>query len=69
MKARVLSLVSAGAGVAIVDDANLDRPPARIVFTPIEDISVPLKLHFVHRLNGGNRALQHFIDIVATYAS
>jgi DNA-binding transcriptional LysR family regulator len=61
----LLSLVSAGVGVAIVNDANLDRPPARVAFAPIEDISVPLKLHFVHRPDSSNRALQHFIDVVA----
>jgi DNA-binding transcriptional LysR family regulator len=58
----ILSLVSAGLGVAIVNAANRDRPPARVRFVELQDLSVPLPLEFCFLANGANVALGRFID-------
>ncbi|CAG4923525.1 LysR family transcriptional regulator [Paraburkholderia gardini] len=58
----ILSLVSAGMGVAIVNAANRDRPPARVRFVALQDLSVPLPLEFCFVENGANVALDRFVD-------
>ncbi|WP_321939655.1 LysR family transcriptional regulator [Paraburkholderia sp. J8-2] len=58
----ILSLVSAGMGAAIVNAANRDRPPARVRFVDIQDLSVPLPLEFCYVTNGANMALARFVD-------
>ncbi|WP_321917519.1 LysR family transcriptional regulator [Paraburkholderia sp. J11-2] len=58
----ILSLVSAGMGAAIVNAANRDRPPARVRFVDLQDLSVPLPLEFCYVTNGANMALARFID-------
>src|ERR1700754_3422493 len=57
----ILSLVSAGVGAAIVNAANLERPPARVRFVDFRDLSVPLPLEFCYRLYAGNPALERLI--------
>lgn len=58
----ILSLVSAGMGAAIVNAANRDRPPARVRFVELTDLSVPLPLEFCYAANGANAALNRFIE-------
>ncbi|WP_321949581.1 LysR family transcriptional regulator [Paraburkholderia sp. J10-1] len=58
----ILSLVSAGMGAAIVNAANRDRPPARVRFVDLQDLSVPLPLEFCYVTNGANMALARFVD-------
>ncbi|MFM0694265.1 LysR family transcriptional regulator [Paraburkholderia sp. GV068] len=58
----ILSLVTAGMGGAIVNAANRDRPPARVRFVDLQDLSVPLPLEFCFLANGGNPALERFVD-------
>jgi DNA-binding transcriptional LysR family regulator len=58
----ILSLVSAGLGVAIVNAANRDRPPARVRFVALQDLSVPLPLEFCFVENAANVALDRFVD-------
>jgi len=58
----ILSLVSAGVGVAIVNDANSARPPALVRFARVRDLSLSLNLHFIFRTDNSNPALRVFID-------
>lgn len=58
----MLSLVSAGIGIAIVNDANLDRPPPLIRFTRVQDLFVPLDLQFVYRRENLNPSLRVFVE-------
>jgi DNA-binding transcriptional LysR family regulator len=60
----VLSLVSAGIGMAIVNDANRDRPPSGVRFLRISDISLPLRLHFVWPTENINPALGAFVRML-----
>ncbi|QBC30578.1 LysR family transcriptional regulator [Pandoraea sp. XY-2] len=65
-EAAILSLVSAGVGLAIVNDANRDRPPARVRFAAIRDLSVRLPLAFCHSAQHPPQpALQRFIEQLA----
>jgi len=58
----ILSLVSASMGAAIVNAANRDRPPARVRFVALQDVSVPLPLEFCYAANGTNAALERFVE-------
>ncbi|WP_296227561.1 LysR family transcriptional regulator [Ralstonia sp. UBA689] len=58
----ILSLVSAGMGAAIVNAANRDRPPARVRFVELRDLSVPLPLEFCFSSANTNAALKRFVD-------
>lgn len=60
----ILSLVSAEMGAAIVNAANRERPPARVRFVELQDLSVPLPLEFCFMANGANAALQQFVDLL-----
>lgn len=60
----ILSLVSAEMGAAIVNAANRERPPARVRFVELQDLSVPLPLEFCFMANGVNAALQQFVDLL-----
>ena len=68
-EAAVLSLVSAGIGLGIVNGANRGRPPARVRFLDLMDISVPLPLAFVHARANANPALARFIGLLPTARS
>lgn len=61
----ILSLVSAGMGAAIVNAANLDRPPRRVRFVQLLDLSVPLPLDFYFVTQQVNRALERFVQLLA----
>jgi DNA-binding transcriptional LysR family regulator len=58
----ILSLVSAGMGAAIVNAANRDRPPARVRFVELRDLSVPLPLEFCFASAEPNASLKRFVD-------
>lgn len=60
----ILSLVAAGIGVAIVNDANLHRPPAGIRLLPFTDFSLPLTLHFAYRTEHNNPTLAAFLQLI-----
>jgi len=57
----ILSLVSAGMGAAIVNAANRYRPPARVRFVELRDLSVPLPLEFCFASANTNAALKRFV--------
>ncbi|AFT86144.1 LysR family transcriptional regulator [Paraburkholderia phenoliruptrix] len=58
----ILSLVSAGMGAAIVNAANRYRPPARVRFVELRDLSVPLPLEFCFASADANPALARFVE-------
>jgi len=64
----VLSLVSAGIGVAIVNDANINRPPVQVDFVKLADLDVPLPLSFVYREDHSNPALSRFASQLGNLA-
>ncbi len=59
----ILSLVSAGVGCALVNSANMERPPRGVQFRKVKGLSVPLEFVFVHRQNPGSLT-SLFIDTV-----
>lgn len=63
----ILSLVAAGVGAALVNAANRDRPPARVRFVDVADLSVRLPLEFCFLAQHGNAALQRFIDLLRAH--
>ncbi|WER44649.1 LysR family transcriptional regulator [Cupriavidus sp. WKF15] len=63
-EAAVLSLVCAGIGAAIVNSANLGRPPALVRFASFSDLAIPMPLVFVHPANALEPALARFIETV-----
>lgn len=60
----ILSLVSAGMGAAIVNAANVDRPPPRVRFVQLQDLSVPLPLDFCFVTQQVNPALARFVQFL-----
>ena len=50
----ILSLVSAGVGCALVNSANMQRPPRGVQFREVKGLSVPLEFVFIHRTNPGS---------------
>ncbi len=67
-EAAVLSMVSAGIGVAIVNDANVNRPPVQVDFVKLGDLDVPLPLSFVYRMDQRNPALDRFLSQLSALA-
>lgn len=63
-EAAILSLVCAGMGAAIVNAANLGRPPAQVAFFPLSDLSIAMPLVFAHADNATNPVLPHFMRIL-----
>jgi len=61
----ILSLVSAGVGAAIVNAANRDRPPARVRFVELDNVSVPMSLEFCYPVSSANPALRRFVEHLA----
>jgi DNA-binding transcriptional LysR family regulator len=58
----ILSLVSAGMGAAIVNAANRERPPARVRFVDLQDLSVQLPLEFCFAAHAANAVLDRFVE-------
>lgn len=65
-EAAILSLVCAGIGAAIVNSANLGRPPAQIRFFRLKDLSIPMPLTFVHLKEADNPVLMQFLSGLQT---
>lgn len=63
-EAAILSLVCSGIGAAIVNSANLGRPPAQVRFFQLKDLSVPMPLTFAYRADAANPVLFRFISIL-----
>jgi DNA-binding transcriptional LysR family regulator len=63
-EAAILSLVSAGIGAAIVNAANLGRPPARAQFLRLTDLSIPMPLAFAYLETNPNAALQRLLRVL-----
>lgn len=63
-EAAILSLVSAGVGAAIVNAANMGRPPARVQFLPFTDLSIPMPLAFAYIEDNPNAALQRLLRVL-----
>ncbi|MDN7180218.1 LysR family transcriptional regulator [Caballeronia sp. SEWSISQ10-4 2] len=63
-EAAILSLVSAGMGAAIVNAANLGRPPARAQFLGFTDLSVQMPLAFAYLATNPNAALQRLLRVL-----
>lgn len=61
-EAAILSLISAGIGVAIVNSCNRWRSPSRVRFMELEDLSVPLPLSFAWLRSNSNPALTRFVE-------
>jgi len=60
-EATILSLVCSGIGAAIVNAANLGRPPAQVRFFALNDLSIPMPLVFAYPRASGNPVLPRFI--------
>ncbi len=63
-EATILSLVCSGIGAAIVNAANLGRPPAQVQFFGLNDLSIPMPLVFAYSRESTNPVLQRFIPIL-----
>jgi len=61
-EAAMLSLVCAGIGAAIVNSANLGRPPALARFFRLKNFSVSMPLVFVWRREADNPVLARFVE-------
>lgn len=68
-EAAVLSLVSAGIGIAIVNDRNRFRPPARVEFAEIDDLRLRLPLSFVFPQEDANPALETMLGHLRSVAA
>ncbi|CAM3560120.1 Transcriptional regulator LysR family [Bordetella sputigena] len=63
-EAAMLALVCAGIGAAIVNSANLGRPPALARFARLSDLSIDMPLVFTFDKHAANPALARFTDTV-----
>lgn len=61
-EAAILSLVSAGIGIAIVNDRNRFRPPARVEFVQIRDLRLSLSLSFAFQKERANPAIESMLQ-------
>jgi len=66
-EAAILSLVSAGIGIAIVNSCNRWRAPARVNFVELEDLSIPLPLSFAYLRSNSNPALARFVETLGQH--
>ncbi|MDR3671441.1 MAG: LysR family transcriptional regulator [Holophaga sp.] len=60
----ILSLVCSGIGAAIVNSANLGRPPAQVRFLKLKDLSIPMPLVFAYQAPGPSPILARFIAVL-----
>lgn len=66
---EILALVSAGAGVALVNACQIWRPPHGVRFLPMPDLAVRLRLALVHRRGDESPALLQFAAILTELAA
>lgn len=67
-EAAVLSLVTSGIGLAIVNDRNRFRAAAQIEFASIADLRISLPLCFAYRKGVNNPAIEPLIKILRSLA-
>ncbi len=60
-ESAILALVSSGVGAALVNSANLGRPPASVRFVKLQDLSVPMPLVFAYAAGTQSPLLERFI--------
>lgn len=64
-EADLLALVSAGAGVALVNSCQRYRPPQGVRFIPVTDLDVGLTLAYVHRPGHNLPLIDRFSETLA----
>jgi len=62
---EMLALVSAGAGIAMVNSSQMWRPPHGVRFIPVTDLAVSLQLALVRRKGDLSPVLDHFVRILS----
>jgi DNA-binding transcriptional LysR family regulator len=65
----ILSLVCSGMGAAIVNSANLGRPPAQVRFFKLKDLSIPMPLVFAHQAQNASPVLARFKAVLRSALS
>jgi len=65
----ILALVSAGAGIALANSAQMWRPPHGVRFIEVQDLAVSLELSLVHASDNTAPTLQQFAVILRALAS
>lgn len=65
-ESAILALVGAGIGAALVNSANLGRPPASVRFLKLADLSLPMPLVFVYRSDNESPLLLRFVEALMT---
>jgi len=63
-ESAILALVGSGMGAALVNSANLGRPPASVRFLKLVDMSLPMPLVFAYGANSESPLLQRFIQVL-----
>lgn len=61
-ESAILALVGAGIGAALVNSANLGRPPASVRFLKLADLSLSMPLVFVYRHDNDSPLLVRFVE-------
>lgn len=64
-EAGMLAMVTAGSGVALVNECQRWRPPHGVVFLDVEGLDVHLDLAFVHNAERVTPALANFLSTLA----
>lgn len=65
----ILALVSAGAGIALANSAQMWRPPHGVRFVDVQDLGVSLELSLVHASGSIAPTLQQFATILRALAT
>lgn len=65
----ILALVSAGAGIALVNSSQKWRPPHAVRFVDVVDLGVSLELSIVHARDGRTPTLRQFCAILDELAA
>jgi len=60
----ILALVCSGIGAAIVNSANLGRPPAQVRFFKLKDLSIPMPLVFAYQAQNASPVLARFLSVL-----
>ena len=61
-ESAILALVGSGMGAALINSANLGRPPASVRFVKLIDLSVPMPLVFAYGAQNESPLLHRFIQ-------
>ncbi|KAF1044640.1 LysR family transcriptional regulator [Xylophilus sp.] len=63
-EAAVLSLVTAGIGLALVNDRNRFRAPSQVTFVEAKDLRLELPLSFAYRTDTRNPAVRALVEML-----